>query len=146
MFVYTCITKSFVELYFLNMTEKKFQKPTDAELEILQVLWAHGPSSVRFVNEQLNRQREVGYTTTLKLMQIMVDKKLAIRNTESRTHIYQADVSETDTQSKLLENFLDTAFRGSTTKLVMQALGNHQTSPKELAAIKALIAKIEGEE
>ena len=128
------------------MTDKKFQKPTDAELEILQVLWANGPSSVRFVNEKLNLYREVGYTTTLKLMQIMVDKKLASRNTDSRTHIYEANVTEVDTQSKLLENFLDTAFRGSATKLVMQALGNHRTSPKELEAIKALIAKIEGKE
>ena len=125
---------------------QKFQKPTDAELEILQVLWAHGPSSVRFVNDLLNTQREIGYTTTLKLMQIMVDKKLAKRNTDARTHIYQANVSEADTQSKLLENFLDTAFRGSATKLVMQALGNHQTSPTELAAIKALIAKIEDQQ
>ncbi len=128
------------------MSNPKFQKPTDAELVILQVLWAHGPSSVRFVNDQLNLHREVGYTTTLKLMQIMVDKKLAKRNTDARTHIYEANVNEADTQSKLLENFLDTTFRGSATKLVMQALGNHQTSPTELAAIKALIAKIEQEE
>ena len=78
-------------------------------------------------------------------MQIMVDKKLAKRNTDSRTHIYEANVNEADTQGKLLENFLDAAFRGSTTKLVMQALGNHQTSPKELEAIKALIAKIEND-
>ena len=128
------------------MTNLKFQKPTDAELEILQVLWTHGPSSVRFVNDQLNLQREIGYTTTLKLMQIMVDKKLAQRNTDARSHIYEAKVNEADTQSKLLEKFLDTTFRGSATKLVMQALGNHETSPKELAAIKALIAQIENNE
>ena len=124
----------------------KYQKPTDAELQILQILWEHGPSSVRFVNDKLNEQREVGYTTTLKLMQIMVEKHLAKRNTDSRTHIYEANVSESSTQEKLLETFLDTAFRGSATKLVMQALGNHQTSSQELAAIKALIEKIEQEE
>ncbi len=127
------------------MSHSKFQKPTDAELEILQVLWMHGPSSVRFVNDQLNFIREVGYTTTLKMMQIMVGKKLANRNTDSRTHIYEANVSEADTQSKLLENFLDTAFQGSAIKLVMQALGNHQTSPQELEEIKGLIEKIENQ-
>ena len=128
------------------MSHKKFQKPTDAELEILQVLWAHGPSSVRFVNDQLNAIRKIGYTTTLKVMQIMVGKDLVNRNTDARTHIYEANVSEAETQSKLLENFLDTAFRGSATQLVMQALGNHQTSPQELAAIKNLIEKIENQE
>jgi len=127
------------------MSSDKYQKPTDAELEILQILWANGPSSVRFVNDQLNLRREVGYTTSLKLMQIMVDKKLAIRNTDARTHIYAANVNESDTQGKLLEKFLDSTFRGSATQLVLQALGNHQTSPKELAAIKALIEKMETE-
>ncbi len=125
------------------MTAEKYQKPTDAELEILQILWANGPSSVRFVNDQLNLHREVGYTTSLKLMQIMVEKELATRNTDSRTHIYDANVSESDTQGKLLEKFLDRTFRGSATQLVLQALGNHKTSPKELAAIKALIEKME---
>ena len=112
-------------------------KPTESELEILQILWLHGPSSVRFVNEKLNEEREVGYTTTLKLMQIMVDKGLALRN------IYQAAVSEADTQKRLLQKFVDTTFRGSAMKLVMQALGNHQASPEELDEIKALIEKME---
>ena len=79
-------------------------------------------------------------------MQIMVGKDLVNRNTDARTHIYEANVSEAETQSKLLENFLDTAFRGSATRLVMQALGNHQTSRQELAAIKNLIEKIENQE
>lgn len=127
------------------MSTQKYQKPTDAELEILQILWANGPSSVRFVNDLLNEKREVGYTTTLKLMQIMATKELVTRNTDARTHIYAANVSEADTQGKLLEKFLDTAFRGSATQLVLQALGNHQASPKELAAIKALIEKMEKE-
>jgi len=118
-------------------------KPTEAELEILQVLWASGPSSVRFVNEQLNAQREVGYTTTLKLMQIMVDKGLAIRNTDQRSHIYEAGVSESDTKTRLLGQFVDAAFNGSAMKLVMQALGQHQASAQELDEIKALIERIE---
>lgn len=125
------------------MTDRKIPKPTDSELEILQILWAHGPSTVRFVNDKLNNQREVGYTTTLKLMQIMADKGLALRNTESRTHVYAAAVSESDTQEKLLKQFLKATFRGSAMKLVMQTLGNHETSPEELDEIKALIEKME---
>jgi predicted transcriptional regulator len=124
-------------------------KPTDAELEILQVIWAAGPSSVRFVNDRLNEirlaeSREVtGYTTTLKLMQIMAEKGLVTRDTSSRTHIYAAAVKEEDTQRQLLEKFVDSAFRGSAMKLVMQALGSHQASAEELDEIKALIEKME---
>ena len=127
------------------MEKNKAPKPTEAELEILQVLWERGPSSVRAVNERLNERREVGYTTTLKLMQIMVEKGLAQRNTESRTHIYRAAVSEKDTQQRLLEKFVDTAFRGSAMKLVLQALGNHRASTQELEEIKALIDRMEQE-
>ncbi len=128
------------------MSKKQIPKPTEAELEILQVLWENGPSSVRFVNERLNEEREVGYTTTLKLMQIMVEKGLASRNTERRTHVYKAEVAESDTQRRLLEKFLDTAFRGSATKLVMQALGQHEASREELEEIKALIEELEQKE
>ena len=128
------------------MSYTNIPKPTESELEILHVLWEHGPSSVRFVNDKLNEEREIGYTTTLKLMQIMADKGLALRNTESRTHIYKAAVSEADTQKRLLQKFVDTAFRGSAVKLVMQALGNHQASPKELDEIKALIEKMESDD
>ena len=131
------------------MNQKKLIKPTEAELEILQVLWQHGPSTVRFVNDQLNEkrdrnQKEIGYTTTLKLMQLMVSEKgLAKRNEESRTHIYEASVNEEAAQKDLLQKFVDKTFRGSATKMVMQALGGHDTSKEELDEIKALIAKIE---
>ncbi len=128
------------------MSQKRLPRPTDSELEILQILWENGPSSVRFVNEKLNEQREVGYTTTLKLMQIMVDKGLARRNTESRSHIYEAAVDESATQMRLLKKFVDTAFRGSAMKLVMQALGNHEASPGELEEIKAFIERMKSEE
>lgn len=125
----------------------KYQKPTDSELSILQILWENGEASVREVNEQLNEQntgdKEIGYTTTLKLMQIMLDKKLVSRNTDSRTHIYSAAISEAETQGKLLNQFVDATFRGSAMKLVMQALGNHKASSEELDEIKALIEKIE---
>lgn len=127
------------------MNDNKTPRPTDSELEILQVLWQYGASSVRFVNDKLNEQqdREVGYTTTLKLLQIMLDKGLVIRNEESRTHIYRAAVAEAETQKRLLEKFVDTTFRGSAIKLVMQALGQHRASEEELKEIRALIDKIQ---
>lgn len=122
---------------------KKLIKPTEGELEILQVLWANGPSSVRDVHEILAAQRETGYTTTLKLMQIMLDKGLVKRNADARTHIYEAGVQEADVQNQLLSRFVDSTFRGSASQLVLQALGNHKASKKELEEIKALIEKIE---
>ena len=124
----------------------KIQKPTDAELEILQVMWVHGPSSVRFINDQLNQKREIGYTTTLKLMQIMLEKGLLHRDTENRSHIYEVTVSEEVTQQLLLEEFVENTFRGSAMKLVMQALGNHSTSDSELEAIKSLIQQLENDQ
>ncbi len=119
-------------------------KPTEAELEILQVLWQHGPATVRFVNEKLNQKKEVGYTTTLKLMQIMAEKGLVKRNEENRSHLYEASLTEEATQKHLLDKFLDVAFRGSASKLVMQALGTHKASKEELAQIRELLNKMEG--
>jgi predicted transcriptional regulator len=119
-------------------------KPTESEIEILQILWQHGPSTVRFVNELLNQKKEAGYTTTLKIMQIMADKGLVTRNEENRTHIYQANVNEEATQKHLLDKFLDLAFRGSASKLVMQALGNHTATKDELDQIRKLIDRMEG--
>ncbi len=121
-------------------------KPTDSELEILQILWESGPSKVRFVNDKLNEAREVGYTTTLKIMQIMAEKNLVTRNTDSRTHIYSAAVDETEARRNLLNKFVDTTFRGSAMSLVMQALGNHDASTEELDEIKNLIKKLEDKE
>ncbi|MDO1446602.1 BlaI/MecI/CopY family transcriptional regulator [Rhodocytophaga aerolata] len=119
-------------------------KPTESELEILQILWQHGPTTVRFVNEQLNQRKEVGYTTTLKIMQIMAEKGLVKRNEESRSHIYEANVNEEATQKHMLDKFLDLTFRGSASKLVMQALGNHKATRAELDEIRKLIDKMEG--
>ncbi len=118
-------------------------KPTESELEILHLLWELGPSTVRAINDRLNMRRGVGYTTTLKFMQIMHDKGLVSRVEEGRTHLYTAAVTQDATQSVLLQQFVDAAFRGSAMKLVMQALGNHEASTKELDEIKALIAQIE---
>ena len=119
-------------------------KPTEAELEILSVLWEHGPVTVRFVNDQLNEKREVGYTTTLKMLQIMIEKGLVTREMEGRTHIYAAVTPQEEIQGKLLDKLLETAFGGSAQKLVLQALGNHNSSPEELKEIKKLISKLEG--
>lgn len=121
----------------------KITKPTEAELQILQILWQNGPSTVRFVNEKLNEEKKTGYTTSLKTMQIMFEKKLVKRNEENKTHIYVAIVKEEDVQKHLLDKFLDSAFKGSAMKLVMQALGNRKTSKKELDEIRALLDKIE---
>jgi BlaI family transcriptional regulator, penicillinase repressor len=114
-------------------------KPTESELEILQILWQNGPSSVRLVNDELSKFREIGYTTTLKLMQIMFEKGLLSRTEEGRYHLYKPEIEEEATQINLLGKFVDATFRGSAMKLVMQALGNHNSSKEELEEIKKLI-------
>ena len=125
---------------------KRFTKPTEAELEILQILWQKGPCSVREVNDLLNETREVGYTTTLKIMQIMLEKGLVDRNDEKRTHIYSAIPEEQDVQSQLLTRFVDATYRGSASRLVMQLLGNHKASQQELEEIKKLIEQLENDQ
>jgi BlaI family transcriptional regulator, penicillinase repressor len=125
--------------------KKSDAEPTRSELEILQVLWQHGPSTVRFVNDQLNEQkREVQYTSTLKLMQIMVEKELLSRDDSQMKHVYKAAVEEGKTKSLLLDRFVDALYNGSTSKLMMQLLGNKKTSKKELDQIKELLKKMDG--
>lgn len=124
----------------------RITKPTEAELEILQILWQKGPSSVRQVNDLLNETREVGYTTTLKIMQIMLEKGLVDRNDEKRTHIYASVPEEQDVQSQLLTRFVDATYRGSASRLVMQLLGNHKASQQELDEIKKLIEQLENDQ
>lgn len=118
-------------------------KPTDSELEILAYLWQNGPSTVRHVHDHLARTKDAGYTTTLKLMQIMHEKGLLSRIEESRSHIYTAQVSEAETQQSMLGRFVETAFRGSAAQLVLQALGNHETSAEELDEIRQLLNNLE---
>ena len=132
--------------YFRFMKAKKdsSSEPTKSELEILQVLWKHGPSTVRFVNDQLNEQkREVQYTSTLKLMQIMVEKGSLNRDESQMKHVYSAAAEEGKTKSFLLERFVDTMFNGSASNLVMQLLDNKKPSQKELDEIKKLIKKFD---
>ncbi|RDV12579.1 BlaI/MecI/CopY family transcriptional regulator [Pontibacter diazotrophicus] len=126
------------------MTLEKTPKPTESELEILQVLWQHGASTVRLVHEELSKTKEVGYTTTLKLMQIMAEKGMLEADKTSRSHIYRPLLEEEKTQQQLLDRFMDAAFRGSASKLVMQALGNSNTSKEELNEIRNLLDKLEG--
>jgi predicted transcriptional regulator len=122
---------------------KKQIIPTESELEILQLLWKFGPCSVRFIHEKLADQRDIGYTTTLKIMQIMNEKGITMRDTSSRTHIYNANVQEETTKGNLLKGFLKTTIDGSTRNLVLHALGNNEISDDELEEIKALIKRIE---
>lgn len=121
-------------------------RPTDAELAILQVLWDGGPSTVRQVHEALTEARETGYTTTLKLMQIMAEKGLVRRDESSRTHVYTAAFSREDTQGSLINDLLDRAFGGSAAALVMQALSTRPTSPEELKEIEQLIENFRAEQ
>lgn len=125
------------------MSKKQLPKPTDSELEILQILWQNGPSTVKVVNEKLNEKKETGYTTTLKLLQIMFEKELVIRNEEERSHVYSAAIEESDIQKALVDKLLESAFSGSAAKLVMQALGNSKTSKEELDQIKSYLTEIE---
>ena len=122
---------------------KKPLKPTEGELQILIVLWKKGPCTVKDVNQVLAGNKEVGYTTTLKLMQIMHEKGLLIRSRQGKSHIYSAVVSEDLTQKQLVEKLLDTAFHGSALKMVMQALGSKKSSPQELKEIKKFIKQLE---
>ena len=114
-------------------------RPTDAELEILRVLWELGPSTVRQVHEAPSRTRETGYTTTLKLMQIMAEKGLVTRDESSRTHVYDARLSQAHTQRQLVNDLVDRAFGGSAAGLVLQALSSHRASESELSEIRKLI-------
>lgn len=125
------------------MSKKQLSKPTDSELEILQILWQNGPATVKSVNEKLNEKKETGYTTTLKLLQIMFDKELVLRNEDERSHVYSAAINESDIQKALVDKLLESAFSGSAAKLVMQALGNSKTSKEELEQIRAYLTEIE---
>jgi predicted transcriptional regulator len=126
------------------MAKKTFPRPTDAELAILKILWQRGPCTVRQVYEALNEDKPTGYTTALKLLQIMAEKGLVQRDESERTHIYHARPSEEQTQRQLLDDLLQRAFDGSAQKLVLQALAGRRTSPHELAAIRQLLDQLEG--
>lgn len=118
-------------------------KPTASELDILQILWQNGNMTVKEINEEINKVKDTGYTTTLKLMQIMHEKGLLTREQNGRSHVYKASIKEEDTKSSLLNNFIETTFKGSAASLVMQALGNHKTTKEELNMIREYLDEIE---
>lgn len=119
-------------------------KPTDAELAILSVLWRTGPSTVRDVHARLAAERHIGYTTVLKLLQIMTEKGLVSREEVGRAHVYQAVRTEEQSQRHLLRDLMDRAFGGSTQKLVLQALSAQPASPEELSEIRRMLDELEG--
>ena len=121
------------------------ETPTEAELEILRVLWSRGPSTVRDVHEALAPTRGTGYTTILKLMQIMARKGLLDRDESARTHVYSAARSQEETQGSMVGQLLDKAFSGSAARLVERALDVSQTSPEELDEIRRLLDRIDEE-
>ena len=121
------------------MARKKAPQPTDRELTILRILWDLGPSTVRQVNEAMNKDRATGYTTTLKLMQIMTEKGLLLRDESQRQHVYKPTFTEEKTQKQLVGDLLERAFSGSAEKLVMRALSAKKVSAKELARIRKML-------
>jgi len=124
----------------------RLPRPTDTELGILRVLWERGASTVREVHDALGGSQESGYTTILKMLQIMTDKGLVVRDESERAHVYKATVSEQRTQRQLLGDLMDRAFGGSPAKLVMQALSGRKATAEDLNAIRELLDRLEGEE
>ena len=119
-------------------------RPTDAELAILRVLWERGPSTVRQVFEVLSAERDLGYTTALKMLQIMHEKGLVQRDDSDRTHVFTASQTQIQTQRTLLDDLLDKAFGGSSMSLVMQALATRKASREDLAEIRKMLDQAEG--
>ena len=122
------------------MKKPPVPKPTDAELAILRVLWERGPSTVRQVYDVLSEQRDFAYTTTLKLLQLMTEKGITVREEQGRIHLYRAGFAQEDTQQRLVTDLLDRAFGGSSAKLVVQALAAKPASAEELREIRQLLA------
>ncbi|MBN1117737.1 MAG: BlaI/MecI/CopY family transcriptional regulator [Bacteroidales bacterium] len=123
--------------------KNKKNTPTTAELEILNVLWEDEPRSVKEIHKELSKVKNVGYTTTLKIMQNMTAKGMLDRKPEGKCHLYFTNIPKTDTQQNLINRLVDSAFGGSASSLVMQLLGNKKTSEKELNEIKRIIEEIE---
>lgn len=124
------------------MEKSKMIKPTEGELEILSVLWDQGSATVRTVHEEICKTKDAGYTTTLKLMQIMFEKGLVSRDSSSKTHIYQPAISRQKTQEQFVNRMVSNLFRGSSTSLVLQALGGGDASEAELDKIQHLISEL----
>ena len=120
-------------------------KPTEAEMEILQLLWKQGPMTVRELHDMISERKNVGYTTTLKIIQIMFQKGLLTRNKDGKGHRYTAAIPQTETRQVMVDKLVDSVFEGSAVKLVMQALGGTHTTSSEIAQIREYLDKLEGE-
>jgi len=118
-------------------------KPTESELEIMHILWEYGPLTVREVNDKLNEHRKVGYTTTLKIMQIMAEKTLLSRDTAHRSHVYSPALPPEKVKSNILDHVLKTVFNGNRSSLIVQALGTQKVTVEELKEIKRAIEEME---
>ncbi len=127
------------------MARKATNRPTDVELSILRVLWRCGPSTVREVQAELERSTPTGYTTVLKMLQIMTDKGLVERDLNGRAHVYSASEAREEVQSHLIGDLVDRVFEGSASQLVLRALSARETSSEELAEIRQLLDEMEGE-
>ena len=125
------------------MGRQRLPHPTDREIAILRILWDKGPSTVKQVNEAMNKDRATGYTTTLKLMQIMAEKGLVVRDESAFQHVYKPAISEEKAQKQLVGNLLERAFSGSAEKLVMRALSAKKVSPEELSRIRKMLDELE---
>jgi len=126
------------------MARRRNSRPTDRELTILRILWDNGPATVREVNEAMNEDQDTGYTTTLKLMQIMIDKGLLRRNDSQFKHVYKPAMTEEKAQKLLVGELLEKAFSGSAEKLVMRALSAKKVSTIELEKIRKMLDEFEG--
>jgi predicted transcriptional regulator len=141
---YADIGKQIKNYRRINMARRKSSRPTDRELTILRILWDNGPSTVRQVNQAMNKDGNTGYTTTLKLMQIMTEKGLLVRDESQWKHIYKPALTEERTQKQLVGDLLERAFSGSAEKLVMRALSAKKVSAKELARIRKILVEFKG--
>ena len=131
----------------IQSEQQELPEPTRAQLEILQVLWKHGPSTVRFVNDQLNQQKQsLSYTSTLKLMQIMHEKGMLKRDESSMTHIYSSTLEEQRTKGVVLKKFVDVMYNGSVKSLMLELLGNEATTNKQWDTIKDLLSKLDDDQ
>lgn len=137
-------TFSYIIGQILHMGRKPLPKPTEAELALLRVLWERGPSTVREIWQQINRHQRAGYTTVLKLLQIMLEKGLVRRDETTRSHVYGPSLTEDQTQKQVVVDVLDRVFAGSARRLVMQALTAKKASPEELAEIRKLLDEMGG--
>lgn len=127
------------------MVKPQIPRPTDAELSILRVIWRLGPSTVREIHDEIQQSQQVGYTTVLKLLQIMTEKGLVRRDASERAHVYEAASDREDTQKQLVGDLLDKAFGGSALSLVLSALSSRRAAPEEIAEVRELLERLEKE-